>query len=49
MMQISAEQGTFMGMLARAIGAKSAVEIGTFTGYSALCVARALPPGVVTR
>jgi caffeoyl-CoA O-methyltransferase len=44
MMQISAEQGTFMGILARAIGAKSAVEVGTFTGYSALCVARALPP-----
>ncbi len=44
MMQISAEQGTFMGILARAIGARSAVEVGTFTGYSALCVARALPP-----
>jgi caffeoyl-CoA O-methyltransferase len=44
MMQISPEQGTFMGILARAIGAKSAVEVGTFTGYSAICVARALPP-----
>ncbi len=44
MMQISPEQGTFMGILARSIGAKSAVEVGTFTGYSALCVARALPP-----
>jgi predicted O-methyltransferase YrrM len=42
-MQIAAEQGTFMGILARAIGARMAVEIGTFTGYSALCVARALP------
>jgi caffeoyl-CoA O-methyltransferase len=42
-MQISPEQGTFMGLLARAIGARSAVEVGTFTGYSALCVARALP------
>jgi len=42
-MQIAAEQGTFMGILAGAIGARSAVEVGTFTGYSALCVARALP------
>ena len=43
MMEIASEQGTFMSMLAAAIGAKSAVEVGTFTGYSALCVARALP------
>jgi len=42
-MQIATEQGTFMGVLAAAIGARSAVEVGTFTGYSALCVARALP------
>ncbi len=42
-MQISDEQGTFMGILARAIGAKSCVEVGTFTGYSSICVARALP------
>jgi caffeoyl-CoA O-methyltransferase len=42
-MQIAAEQGTFMAILAGAIGARSAVEIGTFTGYSALCVARAMP------
>jgi len=42
MMQIAPEQGTLMAILARAIGARSAVEIGTFTGYSALCVARAL-------
>jgi caffeoyl-CoA O-methyltransferase len=42
-MQIAAEQGTFMAILAGAIGARSAVEVGTFTGYSALCVARALP------
>ncbi|MFZ0889186.1 MAG: class I SAM-dependent methyltransferase [Candidatus Binataceae bacterium] len=44
MLQIAPEQGTFMGMLARAIGARSCVEVGTFTGYSSLCVARALPP-----
>jgi caffeoyl-CoA O-methyltransferase len=43
-MQIAAEQGTFMAILAASIGARSAVEVGTFTGYSALCVARALPP-----
>lgn len=42
-MQIATEQGTFMGLLAAAIGARSAIEVGTFTGYSALCVARALP------
>jgi caffeoyl-CoA O-methyltransferase len=42
-MQIAAEQGTLMGLLAAAIGARSAVEVGTFTGYSSLCVARALP------
>ena len=43
MMQIAPEQGTFMTMLARSIGAKRAVEIGTFTGYSSLCIARGLP------
>lgn len=44
MMQIAPEQGTLMSILAGAIGAASAIEIGTFTGYSALCVARALGP-----
>jgi predicted O-methyltransferase YrrM len=44
-MQIAAEQGTLMSLLVHAIGARAAIEIGTFTGYSALCVARALPPG----
>ena len=43
MMQIAPEQGTLMSILVRSIGARSAVEIGTFTGYSALCIARALP------
>lgn len=43
-MQIAAEQGTLMAILVKAIGARSAVEVGTFTGYSALCVAQALPP-----
>jgi predicted O-methyltransferase YrrM len=44
-MQISAHQGQQMALLARAIGAKRAVEVGTFTGYSALCVAEALAAG----
>ena len=43
-MQISAEQGQLMGMLAASVGAKQAIEVGVFTGYSALCVARQLPP-----
>lgn len=42
MMQISAEQGAFMTLLARLIGAKRAFEIGVFTGYSALATALAL-------
>src|SRR5262245_33987017 len=45
LMQVAAEQGAFMTLLARAIGARDALEIGTFTGYSALCVARGLAPG----
>jgi len=43
MMQISPEQGAFMTMLTRLVGARNAVEVGTFTGYSALCIARGLP------
>jgi caffeoyl-CoA O-methyltransferase len=43
-MQISPEQGTLMGLLAAAIGARSAIEVGTFAGYSSICLARALPP-----
>ena len=42
-MQISGEQGTFMSVLVAAIGATSALEVGTFTGYSSLCIARGLP------
>jgi caffeoyl-CoA O-methyltransferase len=41
--QIAPEQGTFMQLLTRALGARRAIEIGTFTGYSALCIARGLP------
>lgn len=43
-MQIAPEQGTLMSLLVRATGATSAIEIGTFTGYSALCIARGLGP-----
>src|SRR5262245_14729792 len=43
MMQIAPEQGTLLSLLVRAIGARSAIEIGTFTGYSAICIARGLP------
>ena len=42
--QISDEQGTFLSVLVAATGVKSAIEVGTFTGYSSLCIARALPP-----
>ena len=44
-MQIGPDQGAFMQVLVRAIGAKRCLEIGTFTGYSSLAVALALPPG----
>jgi caffeoyl-CoA O-methyltransferase len=43
LMQIAPEQGAFMTVLTRLIGARRAVEVGTFTGYSALCIARGLP------
>lgn len=42
-MQIAAEQGHFLAFLVRLIGARLTIEIGTFTGYSALAVALALP------
>ncbi|HVM84819.1 MAG TPA: class I SAM-dependent methyltransferase [Candidatus Binatia bacterium] len=42
-MQIGPDQGAFMAMLVELTGAKRALEIGTFTGYSSLCVAGALP------
>jgi caffeoyl-CoA O-methyltransferase len=42
-MQVAPEQGAFMTLLARAIGARRAIEVGTFTGLSALCIARGLP------
>jgi caffeoyl-CoA O-methyltransferase len=42
-MQIGADQGQFMALLVQAIGARNCLEIGTYTGYSALAVALALP------
>src|ERR1700730_8542990 len=41
-MHISPEQGAFMTVLTRLIGVRRAIEVGTFTGYSALCIARGL-------
>jgi caffeoyl-CoA O-methyltransferase len=45
MMQIAPEQGAFMEFLAKLMGARRAIEVGTFTGYSALCLARGLGEG----
>jgi len=44
-MQIGDDQGQLLTMMARLVGARRAVEVGTFTGYSALCIARGLVPG----
>jgi caffeoyl-CoA O-methyltransferase len=41
-MQIAPDQGAFMTLLVRATGARRALELGTFTGYSAICIARGL-------
>jgi predicted O-methyltransferase YrrM len=45
MMQITPDQAQFLGLLVQIVGAKHIIEIGTFTGYSALAMAQALPPG----
>jgi caffeoyl-CoA O-methyltransferase len=44
-MQIGPDQGLLLGLLVRMLGARRVVEVGTFTGYSALAMAMALPPG----
>ncbi|EJO93624.1 MULTISPECIES: O-methyltransferase [Pseudomonadaceae] len=43
--QIAPEQGQFMALLVRLTGARRVIEVGTFTGYSALCMAQALGEG----
>ena len=42
-MQIAPDQGAFLTLLVRSVGARAAVEVGTFTGYSAISIARGLP------
>ncbi len=44
-MQVAPDQGAFLTLLCRMIGAREALELGTFTGYSAICIARGLAPG----
>lgn len=44
-MQVSHDEGTFLTLLVQLTGVSRAVEIGTFTGYSAICIARGLGPG----
>ena len=44
-MQVAPEQGALLTMLVALVGATRAVEVGTFTGYSALCIAAGLAPG----
>lgn len=44
-MQISHDEGAFLELLVRLTGVRNAIEIGVFTGYSSLCIARALAPG----
>ena len=44
-MQVSPDQGAFMTILTKIVGVRFAVEVGTFTGYSSLCIARGLADG----
>ena len=44
-MQIGADQGALLTLLTRLVAARQAVEVGTFTGYSSICIARGLQPG----
>lgn len=44
-MQVSHDEGAFLTMLTQLVGARSAVEVGVFTGYSSLCIARGLQDG----
>ena len=45
MMQVTPDEGAVLFMLARLVGAEKALEVGTFTGYSAICIARGLAEG----
>jgi caffeoyl-CoA O-methyltransferase len=45
MMQVAPEQGALLTLLTKLAGVRRAIEIGTFTGYSSLCIARGLAPG----
>ena len=44
-MRVMPEEGQLLGLLVALTGASSVLEVGTFTGYSTLCMARSLPPG----
>lgn len=44
-MQVSPDEGHFLTMITRLVGARNAIEVGTFTGYSSLCIARGLADG----
>jgi caffeoyl-CoA O-methyltransferase len=44
-MQIAPEEGRLLTLLAQLVGARSVVEVGTFTGYSSICLARGMAPG----
>jgi caffeoyl-CoA O-methyltransferase len=44
-MQVSADEGALLTLLTRVVGARRAVEVGTFTGYSSICIARGLADG----
>ena len=44
-MQITPDQGALLTVLAQLVQAQDALELGTFTGYSAICIARGLAPG----
>jgi len=43
-MQLSPEEGQFIGLLVKMIGARKCLEVGVFTGYSSTCIAAAMPP-----
>jgi len=44
-MMVAPEEGALLTLLVRLLGARTVVEVGTFTGYSSMCLARGLPPG----